>query len=267
MSEAHLDNPAGRLWRVLLRLRQYPGSSDQKPKTVRQALCDYFGIELGDDPAYYARISAVMRLPVEIREEVNELEDPYIPVAQLVRPLAVTEHFLANYGVGRHPVHKVVSSITDGILNDLETCSHILSRMREAVALSSEDLDNIRAAAQVLIDEILADTSLPAKLRGGLLRLAYQVLRTVDEYKVLGGEAVLDAWDTLAGMTGRNGSTVRKRTRIWDAIRNLGLIISTVVTIAGAPEQIGNGIEYIGELLAIEGTIEAPGGVSPDDSA
>ena len=267
MSEVHLDNPAGRLWRVLSDLKRYPGSTDQKPVTMRKALCRYFGIEEGDDSAYYARISAVMRLPVEIREEVNELQDPYIPAEQLVRPLAVTEQFLATYAVGRNPVHKVVSQITDGILNDLETCSHILSRMRESVVLTSEDLDRIRVAAQALVDTILADTSLPTKLKQALLRLAYQVLRAVDEYKVLGGEAVLDAWDTLAGMTARNASTVGTWTKVWNAIRNLGVIISTVVTVAGAPELIGNGIEYIGELFALEATIEAPGGLGSGESA
>lgn len=259
MEANHLENPAGRLWAALQHVRSFQRSNDQKPITLRVAFCEYFDISAEDDASYYANISSLMRLPVEIRGEVAQLDDPYIPADQLIRPLPTVERFLATYAQGRHPVHKVTSEITDGVMNDIEACSHILSRMRESVALSTATLEEIRSATGDLIAAILADASLPPRLKQTLLRLAYQVLHTVDEYKVVGGDAVLDAWDTMAGMVARNAPNVAGHKKVWAAIKHLAAIVSTVVVVATAPEQIGEGIEYIGELFAIEGVTEAPG--------
>lgn len=263
MARSHLNNPAGRLFEALSYLRSHHNSSNHNPVLLRTVLCGYFEIDEADDPSYFAKVSGLMALPVQIREEVGDLDDPFLPPEQLLRPLPVVERFLGDHAAGRDYAHTALAVITDGTMNDLEACSHILSRMREFIDINAEELDDIRSAAQALVDAILADGGLPVGVRQTLLRLAHNLLRAVDEYKVGGGDAVLDAWDTMAGMAARNTNTVSLAKRVVGAIRDLGMIIATVVTVANAPEQVGNGIEFVQGLFAVEG----PGEVIAEELA
>ncbi|MCK2029884.1 hypothetical protein [Microbacterium galbinum] len=266
MPEATFDNPAGRLWAALDYLRDHgQRSSDQKPIKSRSLLVDYFGIDADDEAAYYDRVSALLRLPVEIRQAVDGLEDPVVSPEKLTRPLRSVQALLSANVTGRENAHRLRVQITDAIMNDLDICSDVLSRTASAVVINDDTLTEIRDAAAELIQAILDDETLPPAVKQTLLRHAHHVLRTVDEYKVAGGEAVVDAWDTLLGAAARNKSHVRPSPRVWAAFKNLGAIVATIVTIASAPESIVNGIAYISDMFAIEAPTLAPGDSPPSE--
>jgi|GEM_PF-3664059 len=255
-----LDNPAGRLWAVLDHLRvRGQRSSDQKPIRSRTILVEYFGIDADDEAGYYDRVSALLRLPVEIRQAVEGLADPIVSPEKLTRPLPTVQTLLSANVTGREAAHRLRTQITDTIMNDLDICSDVLSRMTTSISISDDALGTIRGAAAELIQALLDDDKLPTSIKQVLLRHAHHVLRTVDEYKIAGGEAVIDAWDTFVGTAARNKGSMRPTARFWTAFKNLGAIVATVVTVAGAPEHIANGIEYMGELFAIDAPAGAPG--------
>lgn len=262
MATTHLGNPAGRLW-LALNAIVGPGvkSTDQTPVSLRRAICRYAAVEDADDAGYFAVLSELMRLPVEIRAAAAELENPSAPVETLLRPLPAVQAFFVRYAEGRQAVHKIRAEVSDGVLNDLEHTSHHLSVGRTNVA-DADALKDIRAAAEALIDAIRADKSMPDDVRASMLRYAHAVVQSVDEFEIRGGDQLVMAWDALAGTVVQKAQRGIGK-RVWGAFLKLGAAVGVVTALAGAPEQIAAGAQYIGEMLALPATVDAPAPAPP----
>lgn len=261
----HLDNPAGRLWLFLKHVvERASAATDRNNPTFKQVFTDYFGAE-DDEPLYYARISAIMQLPVDVRDRVESLTHSPLPAEMLIRPLPTVQTFLTAHAAGRHSIKGNALTITDGVLNDLEGCSHILSRSSSTARLDETKIASIRESVDSLIASINLDDSLPVTLRRIILRYAHRILVAIDEYNLRGPEAIAEANDALIGITHTNADILRRKPDIWDKIERATTIVTLALAVSTGPAQIAQAVDTYSEQRSIETpyTTEAPG---PEDS-
>lgn len=263
MDSEYTDNPAGRLWLFLKYVTDRGTNVSQNAGvTFRDLFTEYFGEGI-DDADYFSKMSSVMRLPVDVREQVAALERTPIPETILLRPLAVVQQFLGSHADGRHNVYRNLDTITDGVLNDLETCSHILSGSRIAPNPTDEERNKVRQAVSELISAILRDQTLPVDIRRVMLRYAHRIVVALDEYALRGPEAIAEANDALKGFVQANASVIRPKTDIWDKFTRASTIATLAVTVFTGPAQIGQAVSSYVDIASPPVLTEAP--ASPTD--
>lgn len=260
MDSEYTDNPAGRLWLFLKHVAERGARVNQNSGiTFRDVFTEYFG-EDTDDIAYYARISSVLQLPVDIRQQISALPNKVLPEEILLRPLPTVQQFLSSHADGRHAVYRNVNTITDGVLNDLQTCSHILAIARLAPHPTEEQRASIREAVDALIAAIVADKTLSPDLARVLLRYAHRILLALDDYAISGPEAIADANHALIGFAQTNVATLRPHVDVWDKFTRASTIATLALTLFTGPAQIGQSIDgYTDMLTGTPVSIEAPG--------
>lgn len=258
MTSEYTDNPAGRLWLFLKYvIDRGTNVSQNAGLTFRAVFTEYFGEGI-DDAEYFSKISSVMRLPVDIREQATALERTLIPASILLRPLPAVQSFLSSHADGRHNVHRNLDTITDGVLNDLETCSHVLSSAHLAPNPSDETRNEVREAVSELISALLRDETLPVEIRRVMLRYAHRIVIALDEYNLRGPEAIAEANDALKGFVQANAAVIRPKVDIWDKFTRASTIATLAVTVFTGPAQIGQAVNSYADLASPPVLTEAP---------
>lgn len=268
MDEAHLSNPAGRLWLLLTDFQARASkSTQQNPIKIQAALAEYLGISQNDRVGYYRSVAAILNMPVEIRASVEALETPVPPKEVLLRPLTLLEGVLPHLAQGQQGSKGVADAITSGAMSELEVCSYVLSSHAPKKSLAKDTLNTIRDLANDIIDTLADDDTLSVQFREAIRVHAQRISAAVAAYKLYGSDAMLDELDSLTGVIVRNyrETTANRAHPVFEKVKMLTAAIVTATAVITAPAQISSAVDFYEELTAGDpGTfVHAPG----DESA
>ncbi|MDD7961120.1 hypothetical protein [Microbacterium thalli] len=250
--ENHVSNPAGRLWSYFDEMRSKPANEG-----LNHYAAAYFKTS-GISARYMNSMARLMQLPDEAEAMVAQIESPPIPAAKLVRPLGkVREYFHAD-PLGTNAISWMSQYVDVGVLNDLETTSHILnSYVVRSSEVAEDTLEQIKSLADDIIALATADESLDSDARAAFIRYAHRIGEAADLYKVGGPQALVDELDRFH-QSARRMKTPPSRT-LWEKTKQLTGVVVLAVELFGVPATVDNAIEYYGDLFTRPAITEAPG--------
>jgi hypothetical protein len=275
VAEDYLDNPAGRLYRILVAMK---GSRANVP--VMNAMAEVFGIV----PPLLADVSrAVMELFIladEARAQVEGLSDDEPKELLLQWQPNVMEALNAMFFQRSQPaltLDKVVACYGKDDLVALQFCSATLHRLRRELVIEHDALLRIREQITELLDVLGSDTDLDMDLRNLLLWNVRAMLRACDSYDRRGAAGIRDAYNQTIGALANNPDLVARRKSSPDtwqkvtvvlaavsAVFNFGTTVFTAVEQATVtPPSIENVIVIPQELPPGTGSVDAPTSHTP----
>lgn len=267
--DAHLANPAGRLWLLLRDFQTHAAkSTQQKVISVHTVITAYLGLDPADRPGYYRSVAEILSMPVEIRAAVDALEETVPPKAVLLRPLDTLEGVLPTLAVGRTGSKTISDRIPSSVISELEVCSYVLNSHAPKATVAQNALDEIRSLANDIIDTLAADRNLSTEFREAIRKHTQRISQAVDAYKLYGSDAVLDALDGLTGVIVRNyAETQQKRANpVFDKVRKLAGAIITATALFAAPAEIATAVDfYLSITEGLHPIVEAPAEESSSD--
>ncbi|MCY1718445.1 hypothetical protein OVA26_16035 [Microbacterium sp. SL62] len=250
--ENHASNPAGRLFSYFSEMRTMP--SNQGLNNYASA---YFQTK-GISPRYMSSMAGLMQLPDEVEAMVAQIEAPPMPVEKLLRPLQKVREYFHGDPLGTNPVSFMTNYVDMGVLNDLETTSHILnSFVVKKKEISEETLEQIRSLASEIIDLATADESLDADARAAFVRYAHRIAEAADLYKVSGPQALVDELDRFHQSARR--MKTQPGAKLWEVTKRLTAVVVIAVDLFSAPSNVADAIEYYGDPFTQHAITEAPG--------
>ncbi len=186
----HLDNPAGRLHRLLSQIKGKPPN-----QTVPQAWGEVLGVHL-DDWAELLRLYAlVASMPLEIISELDEIDSSLYP-AELARRWyePIRSAFVLDFS--RQLKIQTFSATFDGeSLAYLELCDDLLHRYRHGTQPTDDDLERIRAKIAELEANVAAGPAIDVDLRDFLLKHTRDMARAVREVPIRGSAGIQEAYE------------------------------------------------------------------------
>ncbi|MFG6278877.1 hypothetical protein [Microbacterium sp. 5K110] len=256
--ENHAANPAGRLWLYFTEMTSSPANGG-----LNNYAAAYFQTR-GISALYMKSMAGLMQLPDEVEAMVAQIESPPIPVEKLVRPLGKVREYFNGDPLGANPTKWMSSFVDIGVLNDLETTSHILnSSVVRSNEIDQDTLEQIKSLAADIIDLATADESLDSDARAAFIRYAHRIAEAADLYKVRGPQGLVDELDRF------HQSARRLKTKpsptLWEKTKQLTGVVVLAVELFGAPATVDNAIEHYGDLFTQQAITEAPGPQHADD--
>jgi hypothetical protein len=198
----YYDNPAGRLHRVLTGLRQVsPGSV-----SLRDAWARILGV---NEPSkrmdvLARRIVEVLQLPHEIDVQMQQIDDDYFDRDFAMRwwkPVQKTfEDALFSTAQVSQALH-----YDNEALGSLETCSYTLHRYRREALPGNDDLNSIRELLTEIEDFVATDGDIDAELAKFLLRHVRAMARAIDDFDIIGADAMEMVLNEALGASMRRG--------------------------------------------------------------
>lgn len=250
--ENHASNPAGRLWSYFSEMTSKPANEG-----LNNYAAAYFQTN-GISARYMNSMAGLMQLPDEVESMVAQIETPPIPAAKLVRPLGKVREYFHGDLLGTNPISWMSSYVDIGVLNDLETTSHILnSYVVRSNEIAEDTLEQIKSLAGDIIDLATADEGLDSDARAAFIRYAHRIAEAADLYRVSGPQGLVDELDRFH-QSARRMKTPPSPT-LWDKAKQLTGVVVLAVELFGTPAAVDNAIEYYGDLFTQQAITEAPG--------
>lgn len=256
----HLLNPAGRLYEFM----KYTWGSPVQ-ESLAATWRRYFDVEDASDHAsFYGALALVLRLPDQVTERVEALEEPPIPLDQLLRGVAPAKDLLnLTANVESQTVESARRTFHEGTLSDLETCSRILNnshpRLQNADGDAETPLDAIRRLAEEIVSEVTGkESKLPPEVARMLLGYASAIVRAVDLFKITGVEGVVKEFEGLVGAlvtSPQAVSALRATPKAWTKFIDLSnqvIVLSKLVAVPGQLAiQVGAAYKAIEPLIEV----------------
>jgi hypothetical protein len=192
----HLDNPAGRLYRMFDRARNIPNHP------AAQGWAQIFGVDADDLPGLMRGVASVVDTVVDVRKQVSALEDDdpdlvlssYHEIEQTVKMFPL----MSNNNMGWFLTH-----LKDTGMQSLAWCSSLLHRRRPEPALSQETCESLIEQIRNLRAEVRAAEGLDPQLRKFVLRHLRQIEFALIDHDLFGTVPVEQALDEAVGALGR----------------------------------------------------------------
>ncbi|MFD7645746.1 hypothetical protein ACFV4P_34460 [Kitasatospora sp. NPDC059795] len=242
MASEFLDNPAGRLRRLLLDLHAAHGGRGEQISAWHlwtEVLNPDGGI---DDVETWTRFLAVLQLPGRIRTAVEGLGLDEDEQEHLLEHLDRVERGLAQ-ATHRHPaLHNFAQFAPAGdipnsaAVQSLQTCSRALHRLAGEAMASEEDLRRISQVVAELMEEVLG-SELDSDLKGLLLTHLRAVQEAVQNARVSGQRPIEEATDALVGALRRRPSLLTRLAGAAGWLPRVKETVDTVNTVLGMEEQ------------------------------
>lgn len=242
----YLDNPAGRLHRLLVLFRQNATNA-----RAWQTWAATFGIQGENFPELARCLGLLLALPGEIESELAQVDPANYPGDILLRwkdkivPALVPGLFMAQQA------DQMAAQFDDASLGFLETCSWTLHRYRQQRPIADSDLERIRKLLNELEAELRDSEQIDAELREFLMRQCNEMSCAVQDMVIRGPAALEDALDRAAGAAYRRKDLARRSASAPSAWRKFGEVI---VAVAAALQIATSAIALPGQVKqAIEG--------------
>lgn len=254
--DTFLNDPAGRLYRffehcasgnpnqqILEAWRMYLELPDGTPRVeVLKAVSPFFSMP-----------SAILEKLRSIDHSVEHIED-YGPA------LEAAGDALAMAVESTSPLHVMNQKINGADVTALRACSRVLQRIPNAGSVSEDQLKEVRASAEELIDSINEATDLPGSLRATLLGYAHAAILDVDRFRVGGLDALVRDANEFRGQLDLDpGKIIPPKTasRVWKALVRYSEAMFIVATLVHTPLAIGEDANSYRESLQAL-TVSAP---------
>lgn len=235
------DNPAGRLFEVLNKVKKYPPSSQ-----ARLVWRETFELPAADQlsPLMTAKIATTMLLIQQSLELLNE-EHPELADHPPAWASQVSSAFQAHNMHG--DIAGFVGSITAETLSSVLMTAALLDKGSNRKALSAEQLVEMREAIATVLDEVLDSTDLETDLKIYVARSLRKILAAIDEYKLTGATPILESIEQAVGHAMvdpkyRNFLTdTQLGQRVFDAFQTA----SAIVTVATGMPQLTSAVQML----------------------
>lgn len=251
-----LSNPAGRLYRFLEHCAQENGND-----TVLQGWRRYLELPEGSSAVeILTGVAPFFPLPDLIAEQLMTMDDADEHLDDFAPALDAAREALSIAVESTVHMTQMQRRFNPGHVQALRHCSRVLQRLPSAGLPSDDQLNEVRASAQSLVDAILAASDLPATVRETLLGYANAAIRDVDLFKVGGLDALVREANRFRGQVATSPGSMlppAKEEGVWANLKRFATALGIVVAISHAPIAIGEDIEaYKQQLLSI--TAPAP---------
>ncbi|MER5300189.1 hypothetical protein ABT039_12120 [Streptomyces lasiicapitis] len=244
----YLDNPAGRLHKLLLDLHSAtPNDQQQKNKQAWMAI-----VELIDTGASLAReasiVGAVVALPGQIRDAVAGLDEDQERKDHLLSHLDEVEGGMSQV-LSRQSLYAMFTTFATGgvvpqaaAINSLSHCSWALHSDARELTISDDDLARIIEMIKSLMTEI-AEAELPSNVKRAMLNHLAALLQAAHDVRFAGTQPLDDALFALMGATGRTGAREDlDRVGLWARLQNAVQTVGDMLSTGESAAQIGQGI-------------------------
>jgi hypothetical protein len=257
--DAHLNNPAGRLWRFL----DYSFQSGSQDGPILPVWATYLEIPANHSSAMYSALAKIRALPDETAAAIRELVNPPIPIDRLLENLPRAEEAL-EFGCAQlgSRLLELRGRYDAGILSGLETTSFILNSANILTPDPSDDaLEQIRSSAEDILDLLLRDDTIDAELRRLLYEHASAISRSLDLFKIFGLEGVLGEYDRLIGNLARKPDLVDKISKHGDVLARLRKLITAlglIASLVNSGVSIESGVHKALQIDPSHVSVQAP---------
>lgn len=233
MAEVYLDNPAGRLYRILEAMQK-----GRQNVNIMEGMAEVLGIVPPFSSAVARAVSEVLNLAGEAEAEVRALNDEHNKELLLRWQPKVMDALNAMVFQRTSPVLTLGAVAGCYGREDhiaLEFCSDALRRFRRELAIERDALDRIRGQIADLLVVLESDTALDGELRGLLLRNVRVMLRACDSYDRCGTAGIRDAVNqTIGALVTRPDLVVRRESSpaTWQKTATVIALLSSLVGLA-----------------------------------
>jgi hypothetical protein len=249
----HASNPAGRLWLYFNHVR-----TNNAHKVLDLAL-QYFSAERVD-ARFMTSMAALLRLPNEGLLMIEDMKDSPLPEEKLKRPLLAASTYFTDDPFGTNSVAWMASYVDSGVMNDLETTSHILDRYSpgKTASLSADTLEEIKRLASSIADLAAVDEELDPEAREAFIRYAHRIREAADLYKVTGAQSIIDELDRFHQRARRMKTA--PGSKLGETFKQLTACVLLAVELFTAPANMGEAIDRYQSAFSLDAITEAPGG-------
>lgn len=251
MAETYLDNPAGRLYRILVAMQAI------RPNlSVSQAMPEILGINPPLVPDLARAMGDLLQLPGEAQREIEKLTGTQSK-ERLLRwqPKVIEALNCLLFQMASPPlkIGQIAALYGPGDLMALEFCSEALHLAGAKQVVDHDFLTGIRQQISDLLDVLESDSDLQAQLRDLLIWNVRAMLRACDNYDLRGVAGISDAYNQAIGTMVNNWHVVESRHGSSPATwKKVVAVLASVATLLGSSA---------GVITALEQPSASPAGV------
>lgn len=219
----YLDNPAGRLHRLLVLFRQ-----NASKRRAWQVWAATLGIPGNDYPEVARGLGMLLALPGETESELARLDPADYPEDIVLRwkdkivPALVPPLFHGQQA------DQMAARIDATSLADLETCSWTLHKYRPQRPIADSDLERIRKLIDGLETELRESGDIDPELRDFLLQRCREMSRALRDVAIRGPVALEEAFDRAVGAAHRRKDLAARSSEAPGAWRKFGDVIDVI---------------------------------------
>jgi len=244
----YIDNPAGRLHKLLLDLHAaYPNEQQQQSKAAWIALVELIGNDSG--LAGEAQIvAAVAALPAQIRDAVAHLSVDEDRKEHLLSNLDEVENGVVAL-MSRQPLFAMFTTFAtkgevprSAAISALSHCSYELHLSMSETVISDDDLARIIEMINELIEEV-TEAELPSVVKRAMLNHLVALLQAAHNVRIAGTGPLDDAMFALTGSIMRtNAQEDLVRVGLWERFTNVMSTLNLMLSTGQGAVQLGQGI-------------------------
>lgn len=187
----------------------------------------------------------------------------------MLRHIDLVESVLPLLGQPHQNLRQLNDRIGTEVIEGLEATSHVLAQSRREKVVPEEELQEIRALAIQIIDQLATDETLSASFREEIRRHAQSIIDAVNMYKVHGADGLRDEADALIGVYVRHVNEDPERrgekpSTVLQSLRKLTGKILLAVTVFTAPYQIASSADAYSAVFELPESVQTPAEVIED---
>jgi hypothetical protein len=247
--EAYIDNPAGRLHRILVAMKK------GRPNVgVMYGMAEVLDI----NPPFLSDVARavldVFNLAIEAQGEVERLNDEQPKELLLRWQPKVMDALNAMFFQRSSPaltLGVVAGSYGEDDLVALEFCSATLHRLRRELVIERDSLARIREQIADLLVVLESDAALDGELRSLLLRHVRAMLRACDSYDRCGTVGIRDAVNQMVGALVTNPDLVVRKESSPGTWQKTATVIALLTSLVGLGTNVMTAIEKASSAPAI----------------
>lgn len=244
----HHDNPAGRLYAVLGKIK-----GTDRNTAFQDAWPKVLNINADDRPELLRCMAHVLALPAQAKAALESV--PNVNLDTHLRWYAPICDYLARATLLNATPGSAGAEISGETLFSLEVCSDVLHDRLPDSAVTDTQLKGISGLINELkaaVDAARDDGSLDSALDKFLSELIGALAHGVTDFPLRGTEALADAYDLFFGRVVRNPHAAQKVQRdhpkVWDRMNRAFAALAVAVTL------VSNGVQLEQDIAhAIEG--------------
>jgi hypothetical protein len=269
------DNPAGRLHRLLeaLRVLQPPTMG------IRDAWIAATKADVNRSMQLERRVLLVVQLPIKITSLMDSIpDDGSFDREFAMRWFPQVQTAFQNSFFNSGPIDNITGNYNEGTLASLESCSYTLHRFRSEATPTADEISEIQAQVNDLLDSLKSSSDLDPSLRSLLLVHSNAMARAIDDFLIAGSEAMRDQLDQTIGALMRTGyfpqvkaageaeedSAVKK---FWLFLGRIALIVSVSTGLLELGHQAYNELESHSGTPSITRVVELPAPQPPPEGS
>lgn len=227
------DNPARRLLLILKKIRTIPATENTK-----KAWFKLLNIEKNDEAILFNQLGKLMTIPTIVLEDVKKYHPKHEAVCK--KSMLTINNALYNQNLSGQ-WQSFIQFIKEDTIDYLELISTLLDYEYKMNLIEEDKLSGIRKTVDELIQEI-SNSSLEPKFRIIIIKYLKKIIDSIDEYKIMGVEPIIEALEITAGHAILNKEFGQKldESKLSEKFKNIFENLITLVNSGNSLFQLGS---------------------------